>query len=663
MKNNYKPVVFIVLLVFCGLIIHETIAYYSSSDTFTNNFNTSNYEVEAQEIFESPDKWLPGETIPKTVIATNKGETPIAVRIKLTPRWVDENNNSLPLKDNNNNDVAVINFNSNLNSKWIYQDGYYYYRKSLNQNESTPTLMESVTFNPIADITNVKNCETVNGVTSCITSFSGYSGGKYTLQVDIETSQYDQYKNIWDTDVEIKEQRKIDGMLKKETCTNLYCKPFGKGNVNKVSYESITIVDNTNVPNNALASYDVSEEQNGSVKFWYLDADGNGRYEMYIGQDGGVIANYDSSYALAGYSNVKEMNLSKLDTSYVTDMSYMFSNISDSELVLNLRINGLETWDTGNVTNMSNMFSFILYYDTSTPPSSTLLISGLNNWDTSNVTDMSDMFFETGYTSTTWNIGDLSNWNVSKVENMSKMFYNAARRSSVFTIGDISNWNTGNLKDISHMFDTTGRQATTWNIGDLSNWNTSNVTNMEGTFQDSGYNALSFSLDLSNWDTGNVTNMSYIFTNSGRNATTWSVGNLSNWNTSKVTNMLGLFALAGYQSSTWNIGDLSNWDTSHVTNMHSMFRSAGYSATTWNSIGTLKVYADNITQIFDGTMNAKATINIYSNPSIYDGAFDNASVKQGSGITVNYSSNTSNIDRIIATKSGNSNVAKGSLLD
>jgi hypothetical protein len=59
----------------------------------------------------------------------------------------------------------------------------------------------------------------------------------------------------------------------------------------------------------------------------------------------------------------------------------------------------------------------------------------------------------------------------------------------------------------------------------------------------------------------------------------------------------------------------------------------------------------------------KVILNVYSNPTSYDNTFLNASTFTGSGITVNYSSATTNIDAIIATKSGNSNVVKGSRLD
>ena len=144
------------------------------------------------------------------------------------------------------------------------------------------------------------------------------------------------------------------------------------------------------------------------------------------------------------------------------------------------------------------------------------------------------------------------------------------------------------------------------------------------------------------------------------------IGDFTNLDTSSVTDMSNMFYQAGYNATTWRIGDLSNWNTSSVTNMSNMFYQTGYNATTWESIGVLKVYATNIYRVFYQCPGAKATINIYSNPasgtSGYDQAFTNAATISGSLITVNYSSVTTNIDNIIATKSSTSNVVKGSVI-
>ena len=95
-----------------------------------------------------------------------------------------------------------------------------------------------------------------------------------------------------------------------------------------------------------------------------------------------------------------QYNLNDIDTSKITDMSYLFSgykNISDIDI---------SKWDTSKVEDMSYMF---FHCDT--------FNSDLSSWDVSNVKNMNSMF---GFCYK-FN-GDLSNWDVSKVTNMDSMF-------------------------------------------------------------------------------------------------------------------------------------------------------------------------------------------------------------------------------------------------
>ena len=329
--------------------------------------------------------------------------------------------------------------------------------------------------------------------------------------------------------------------------------------------------------------------------------------------------------------------------------SYMFSNLR------NLQTIELNTLDFINVTNMSYMFYYAGY-------NLTTWSVDLSNWNTSNVSDMSYIFNYAGYKSQVWDIGNISNWNTSKVTNMSSMFDYAGYSVTTWSI-DLSNWNTSNVRNMNSMFYYAGYNATEWNVGDLSNWNTSKVTNMSNMFNCAGYNAAIFDIgNLSDWNTLNVASTNRMFYQAGRNATEWIIGDLSNWDTSNITNMSSMFCYAGFKVATFDIGNLSNWNTSKVTNMSNMFNCAGYNATTWNSIGTLKVYASNIQNMFSSCSNGKANLKIYSDPSSYNNAFNNAATKNGSAITVDYTSSVTNIDNIIATKSSNSNVLKGNLI-
>ena len=422
----------------------------------------------------------------------------------------------------------------------------------------------------------------------------------------------------------------------------------------------------------------------------------------------------ETMFLYAGY-NVSDFiisNITSWDVSNVTNMSRIFSSAGYN--ATSWTIGDLSGWDTSNVTNMSGMFNYAGYKATSWSigdlsgwntsnvtnmydmfnnaggSASTWTIGDLSEWNTSNVTNMNGMFVNAGYSAPTWTIGDLSEWNVSNVTNMSLMFSGAGYSVTTFSLNlsnwdvsnvtnmssmfsyfgysvttfslNLSNWDVSNVTDMSDMFLRAGYKATTWSIGNLSNWDVSNVTDMDSMFQDAGRSVTTFSLNLSNWDVSKVTTMRRLFSGAGDDATTFSL-NLSNWNVSNVTDMSYMFSsTGGLSATTWSIGDLSGWNTSNVTNMSNMFSDAGYNATTWNSIGTLKVYATDISNIFNSCRKAKATINIYSNPTSYTDAFFYSSAESGSGITVNYSSATTNIDAIIATKSSYSNVVKGSLI-
>ena len=205
-KMNKKPIIALVLLLFVA-VIGGTIAYFTSSDTFTNIFSTKPYTMEVKETFTSPSNWTPGTTTSKTVVATNKGDVEAAVRISYTETWKDSSNQSLPLKDGSNRPAAIINFASDLNTKWTKSTeggkDYYYYKTKLAKNASTTSLIESVTFNPEVAISSQSNCVTEGNVKTCTTTTSGYAGGTYTLTITVETVQFDQYKTAWGTNVTI----------------------------------------------------------------------------------------------------------------------------------------------------------------------------------------------------------------------------------------------------------------------------------------------------------------------------------------------------------------------------------------------------------------------------------------------------------------------------
>ena len=102
-----------------------------------------------------------------------------------------------------------------------------------------------------------------------------------------------------------------------------------------------------------------------------------------------------------------EANLNDIDTSYITDMSSLFT-FSD--------FNGdISEWDVSNVIDMSDMFDGSSFN------------GDISKWDVSNVTSMRYMFFNSKFT------GDISNWNIKNVKykkNMYKMFANSPLKNN-----------------------------------------------------------------------------------------------------------------------------------------------------------------------------------------------------------------------------------------
>ena len=206
--NNKKTIIILILILFIG-IGGLTLAYFANSTSVDNLFTTQPYGTTVIEEFTSPSNWLPGDTTYKVLTATNTGKVDQAVRIKLTEVWTPSNSNSTlngwihadgtksthttESELANDERIAIINFD-NL-SDWTYSDGYYYYNHKLAPNETTSSLIKSVTFNPNTKLDDT--CiSTTNGSTrtiTCNSSGDDYDNATYTLTFNIETVQYNKY--------------------------------------------------------------------------------------------------------------------------------------------------------------------------------------------------------------------------------------------------------------------------------------------------------------------------------------------------------------------------------------------------------------------------------------------------------------------------------------
>lgn len=211
----------------------------------------------------------------------------------------------------------------------------------------------------------------------------------------------------------------------------------------------------------------------GNVVAWN---EGN---DIYISAMGKKIILHENSWGLfSNFWHGDTLDVEDLDTHYVKDMSAMFSGtFGDYQL-------DLSKWDTSNVTNMVSMFSMA--------KTSSL---DLSSWNTSNVTDMQSMFMESTIRSI-----NLSNLDVSSVENMSGMFNCAYGLEEL----DLSGWKTNSLIYMAAMFNACDKLK----VLNVNHFNIKNVKSFSETFR--ACEKLT-ELDLSSWDTSNATDMQGMF--------------------------------------------------------------------------------------------------------------------------------------------------------
>ena len=279
------------------------------------------------------------------------------------------------------------------------------------------------------------------------------------------------------------------------------------------------------------------EDSDYRIKLWLDPTDKTAYYhaepeKVYLNTNSSMM--FFSGDSEQKIKNILELDLSKFDTSRVTNMSHMFNGMR------NLTTLNLSNFNTSNVTNMGGMFFNM----------TNLTAFNFSNFDTSKVTDMGSMFY--GMSSlTTLN---LSNFNTSQVTIMGGMFFNMTNLTTL----NLSNFDTSNVTDMRSMFNGMTNLASL----DISSFNTKNVENMSGMF--SLLRKIEH-LDLSHFRTDKVTNMGSMF----YQMTALKTINLSNFNTANVTDMSSMFSMDDNLTEL----DLRSFTTPKVENFGYMFAS------------------------------------------------------------------------------------------
>lgn len=184
---------------------------------------------------------------------------------------------------------------------------------------------------------------------------------------------------------------------------------------------------------------------------WLTD---DGTMHVWTNADVIRLTDKDTRCLYSHMKETEEIDLSRIDTSEVTDMSYMFASCSG------LKALDLSQFDTSRVTDMSYMFSGC----------SKLKSLDVSSFDTSKVTGMSLMF--QGCKSLT--ILNVSSFDTSKATDMSFMFSGCSRLKSL----DLSSFDTSQVPYMSYMFAGCSKLASL----DISSFDVSDETAMNEAF-------------------------------------------------------------------------------------------------------------------------------------------------------------------------------------
>ena len=279
------------------------------------------------------------------------------------------------------------------------------------------------------------------------------------------------------------------------------------------------------------------EDSDYRIKLWLDPTDKTAYYhaepeKVYLNTNSSMM--FFSGDSEQKIKNILELDLSKFDTSRVTNMSHMFNGMR------NLTTLNLSNFNTSNVTNMGGMFFKM----------TNLTTLNLSNFDTSKVTNMGSMFYGISNLATL----NLSNFNTSQVTIMGGMFYGMSNLTTL----NLSNFNTSKTTDMRSMFNGMTNLASL----NISSFNTENVENMSGMFSQAQKIE---HLDLSHFRTDKVTNMGSMFYQMSALKTI----NLSHFNTANVTDMSSMFSMDDNLTEL----DLRSFTTPKVENFGYMFAS------------------------------------------------------------------------------------------
>ena len=196
-KTNKKPLIAIAVLAIIG-IVGGTFAYFTSTATFQNLFQTATYQTVSTETFVSPTDWAPGTTTDKTITVKNEGSIPVGVQVCYNGSWSQGSGLAANLVTVNRANTSAWTQTSNTSSTSAISGCFVYNTTTgLAPGATAPTPIASVTLSETAGTTSngEANCTTrTQGNQTIKTCTAGNLGGaSFTLNVTVTTVQFDKF--------------------------------------------------------------------------------------------------------------------------------------------------------------------------------------------------------------------------------------------------------------------------------------------------------------------------------------------------------------------------------------------------------------------------------------------------------------------------------------
>ena len=220
--------------------------------------------------------------------------------------------------------------------------------------QTTSSLIESVTFNP--NITIDSNCVTANDngliTKTCSSTGDSYDDATYRLVFNIETVQYDKYKNAWDTTYDIgttlattqliNNANNINSDYDDETKYNMFV--FDNDDIRNYRYIG-------NDPNNYVYFNCSDDSDINTCEIWriigvfnMIDENGNMEPKIKI-----IKNNILDTYYAWNSDNINEWSISSIND-YLNDTYYSSMSSSSKTLLddTNYYFGGIKWIDTNN---------------------------------------------------------------------------------------------------------------------------------------------------------------------------------------------------------------------------------------------------------------------------------------------------------------------------